>query len=692
MRTTLLSALAAALVSPADQTAAHPQPSIANDQARVVHVSMRLVDLNRPPLGMQWRRSASEKPISFLSDEAVLRLQLAPDERLGLYSIGTTEEAVWFDPFVGDAAPEARQTPGWSLGAVWYNIFPERFDNANPTNDQGWPHGTPIPWQQPWEEVTADEFEASANRAIALPRRYGDDHQRRRPPLREVVFERRYGGDLEGVVRRLDHITRLGATAIWLCPVFDATSLHKYDAADYRHIDPHLAGSGPSLGPDLAPELAHEPVAQSVAADGRSAKTPWTADADEWSWTPADRVLIDRLLPGAHDRGLRVILDGVWNHVGLQHPAFVDVRSLGSASRYADWFDARFDTAGRLASWRAWDRRNGALPAFSQRGDTLTQGPRRHVFDITRRWMDPNGDGDPSDGIDGWRLDVANEVGLTFWSQWRALVREINPQAVLVGELWFDGGDYFGGRAFDSQMNYPLAFALTNWLGRDPGYTTERLVEDLDRVMRHHQATNLAQVNLLGSHDTPRLASMLANPGREYDRDAGLGAERFDRSQPQPQVYDMIELGYAVLTALPGSPMIYHGDELGMWGADDPENRKPLPWPDVLEPLGVSPPDDMGMSERMASWLRLRQDPTIGPVLRFGAASWRAQTGLLIIARQLDATRITLMANPSNQTRTLEGHTIGPRSVVMMASYDGTPPQQVHASRHAPKQGPETLR
>ncbi|MEL7485539.1 MAG: alpha-amylase family glycosyl hydrolase, partial [Planctomycetota bacterium] len=442
--------------------------------------------------------------------------------------------------------------------------------------------------------------------------RYNDDWDRSRPPLHDSVFERRFGGDLRGVERRLGHIRDLGATVIWFCPIFDSTSLHKYDAADHRHVDPALGHPG---SPDTT-------------------RPAFSADPDTWKWTPADRYFVDQFLPAAKEHGLRTVLDGVWNHVGLAHPTFRSVLSQGNDSPYASWYHFGVDATGRTNTWQAWDRRNGGLPEFRQVGGDLVPGVKEHVFAVTDRWMDPNGDGDPSDGIDGWRLDVANEVGLKFWGDWRAHVRSINPEATLVGELWFDGGEYFEGRAFDSQMNYPLAFPLIEWLGGV--LPTTEMPAELDQVFSHAPATNLAQVNLLGSHDTARFVSKMMNPILDYDRGAGMGSTGYDRGRPSDEAYDKLVLAYAVLTALPGSPMVYAGDEIGLWGADDPENRKTLVWP-----------GDTELTERIGSLLRLRQHPEFGPVLRFGASRWWTEGEVLCVERQLGATVVRLHADGS---------------------------------------------
>jgi len=587
----------------------------------VVHVDLRLIDLPDLEPGTRIELSLSDDSVVALPEQNTVRLKLQPGELIRLWK-PDGPRGDWFDPLQSEVAPEAEETPAWAMGAVWYNVFPERFDNAVAENDQGWPHGTRMPWSGDWFEVTPDEFEASVNRAIGNPGRYRDDPDRRRPTLADVVFERRYGGDLQGVQRRLDHIKSLGATAIWLCPVFESVSLHKYDATDHRHIDPYLADS--------------------YAPNGEG--QPFTTDASRWAWTPADKVFVNEFLPAAKSRGFRVILDGVWNHAGTAHPAFQDAIDRGRASPYFDWFDLQTDAGGRVHAWRAWDRRNGNLPAFKQIDGDLVLGPKKYAFDVTSRWMDPNSDGNPGDGIDGWRLDVANEMGLPFWRDWRRHVRSLNPEAVLFGELWFDGRDYFGGNAFDAQMNYPLAFVLVPWLAGEPNPS---IVDDLKAVYTHHPATELAQMNLLGSHDTARLVSMLANPGLGYDQGAGMGAEGYDRSRPSKEIFERLELAYAVLTALPGSPMIFGGDELGVWGADDPENRKPLPWPDLTGNEALQKLAHRTTS-RVGSWLRHREDERVGEVLRLGAWDAISESGILIIERNLHNQVVRLYANAND--------------------------------------------
>ncbi|MEM7623387.1 MAG: alpha-amylase family glycosyl hydrolase, partial [Planctomycetota bacterium] len=409
--------------------------------------------------------------------------------------------------------PQARaaQTPDWAKGRVWYQVFPERFRNGNPANDPSGPHEVTLPWTSPWWETTPTEIEHAWMRRFAAPRVHGYRPSYAAGAFSTAVFARRYGGDLEGVTQKLDHLVNLGVDGLYLCPVFTSRSLHKYDAADHRHVDPTLAAGGTA--------------SRGVIGAQTKIASPETADPTTWTWTAADRYFLDTLLPEARKRGIRVMLDGVWNHVGLDHFAFADVLERGRDSDYADWFDIDFDTAGRVAGWRGWSGRNTPLPCFRQTSDgDLAPGAKQHVFDVTRRWMDPNGDGDPSDGVDGWRLDVALEIGDAFWRDWRALVKSINPDALIIAEIWDNASPWLDGQTFDGQMLYPFADAVTAWLGRRPAMPAGDLVANLHAMFGDRPAVDAVQLTLLASHDTPRLASMLDNPGRDYDEDAGTTA------------------------------------------------------------------------------------------------------------------------------------------------------------------------
>lgn len=538
-----------------------------------------------------------------------------------------------------EVQPPIGPVPAWATGTTWYQIMPERFRNGNPANDPARHDTYRMPWNDAWFDVTLAEVESAWAIAAAGGRQV---YPNLPGGIRgSIVWNRRLGGDLQGVVEKLDYLEDLGVQALYFTPVFESASLHKYDATDFRHVDPTLAHPG-TPGP--------LPEAQRYEAELSDPVEP-----SYWRWTAADRYLLNVLLPESRARGMRVVLDGVWNHVGMEHFAFEDVVANGRSSRFAEWFEASFDADGQLTGWQGWNQWNGSLPEFarSHDGDGLHPEVERHVFDVTTRWMDPNGDGDPSDGIDGWRLDVAAEVPMGFWRRWREHVKAINPDALLIGEIWFPADDFLRGDQFDSQMNYPFAMAVTAWLGRVPDSTSQELVQRLADVLeRQRPEVNLVQMNLVTSHDVERIAVMLANPGRGYDQDARVAGREsaFKFGPPPERAHRLAEIALAIQVCYLGAPMVYAGDELGMAGADDPDNRQPLPWPD----LGPYAEGEGGRPEtlpRWREWLRLRLDPQLEPVLRYGAVRF-VDTGdpaVFAFERRLDQQVFLFVANRADE-------------------------------------------
>ena len=554
------------------------------------------------------------------ADRSLVRVELWTDAGAGWQRADARELRVGHDAAAG--------VPDWAQGIVWYQVFPERFRNANLANDPYAWDRTVLAWDAPFHEVSSEEIEMLWDRRLVDPLQFTADPARWAGgwgAVGQVIFQRRYGGDLQGVVAGLNHIASLGATGLYLCPVFDARSLHKYDASDHRHVDP-------TLGHPDRPE-----------ALDRSGEDP--LDESTWGWEPADRFLVDVLLPAARARGMRVILDGVWNHVGRDHFAFRDVLEKGRESIYADWFKVEFDEDGRVLRYEAWDRTNGALPEFRQtRGGDLAPGPKAHVFAVTRRWMDPDGDGDPSDGIDGWRLDVAAEVGRVFWRDWRAHVRSINPDAVLVGEIWDDAELWFNGVAFDAQMNYPVASAVADWLAIGPdGSNGAGLVARLRVVLGHHPAHEAAQMTLIASHDTERGASLMHNATpRAFDTGATpwLSGSSYDAGPASAAAKRRLLTAFALLVSLPGSPMVYNGDEFALPGADDPDNRRPIPWPSD----GESGEADEAFADPLAGLLSMRSDPRFSDLLRHGSVELLALDADRLVVRRVLNGRMLEMA------------------------------------------------
>ncbi|HEY6563062.1 MAG TPA: alpha-amylase family glycosyl hydrolase, partial [Pirellulaceae bacterium] len=331
------------------------------------------------------------------------------------------------------------------------------------------------------------------------------------------VFNRRYGGDLQGVMDRLDYLKDLGINALYFNPVFYARSLHKYDGAAMHHMDPYF-------GPDPSGDL------KLMATE--------SSDPQSWHWTAADKLFL-KLVHEAHSRGIRVIIDGVFNHAGQSFFAFEHLRKHQQKSPYRDWYtvtawDDPETTANefRYASWWGVE----TLPEFANTkdGDDLHAGPTAYLHDITKRWLDPNGDGKGGDGIDGWRLDVANEVPDKFWRTWHRLVRAIHPQAYTVAEIWDDSAAYLQRCGFSASMNYhAFAFPSKGYLldGQLPAAEFRNLIQErLDTFSTRRQR---AMLNLYDSHDTERLASMIVNGGRR------------PYVQPQRFDFDIAERGSA---------------------------------------------------------------------------------------------------------------------------------------------------
>ena len=271
-----------------------------------------------------------------------------------------------------------------------------------------WPYSTPSDWQihpwtsdwyklQLWETGTGHDFYWNAGL-------------------------RRYGGDLQGIINKLDYIQDLGITAIYLNPVFESPSLHKYDASMFHHIDNNF---GPN--PDLDREIWKQEDPGNPAT---------------WKWTSADSLFL-QLIKECHDRNIKIIIDGVFNHVGTTFWAFQDILKNQEKSLYKDWFTIKkWDDPKTEENEFDYEYWMGArdLPEFKEDENGLVDVVKQHIHAIVKRWMDPNQDGDPSDGIDGWRLDVAEKVNIKFWQEFRIVDKRnqsgsIHNRRTLVGRL-----------------------------------------------------------------------------------------------------------------------------------------------------------------------------------------------------------------------------------------------------------------
>ncbi|MCP3914099.1 MAG: DUF3459 domain-containing protein [bacterium] len=509
-----------------------------------------------------------------------------------------------------DSMPDF-DAPSWARHAIWYQILMDRFRNGDTAND---PERV-RPWRSEWYSVS--DFEEEDGQTF----------------WKWSVYGRRYGGDLAGLTGRLDYLADLGVNALYLNPVFQASTYHGYDATSFVHVDERF---GPRR--DYAEAEAREDL----------------RDPSTWTWTAADRAFLD-FVRAAHERGLKVIIDGVWNHVGTTHPAFRDVRAKGQDSAFADWFDVKSWEPFRYAGWAGY----GELPVFKKSTEGFhTSAVEQHVFDVTRRWMDPDGDGDPSDGIDGWRLDVPNEIALPFWRRWREHVKSINPEAYLSGEIWDRADEWLDGRHLDAVMNYPFARATIAWIGHKRRKIT---VSECDRRLAelrlaYPDEANYGLMNLVGSHDTDRLASMLKNPDRDYDAgNREQDGAQYDVRKPGPVHYRRARLVALLQMTYLGAPMVYYGDEVGMWGADDPACRKPMLWSD-LEPFEV-PDENRVHAEQLAFYRRVIGLRRAHAALRDGSfRTLRAddEHDVWVFVRENDDEVAVVALNASRHPRDLE--------------------------------------
>lgn len=521
----------------------------------------------------------------------------------------------------------APATPDWAKDAIWYQIFPERFRNGAPQSDPrpedfggeripGW---RVSPWGMEWYGRDAWE----------LPKKHN---------FWGTVFDRRFGGDLVGVRDQLPYLQSLGINAIYLNPVFWAASLHKYDATGYHHIDP-------AFGPDRAGDLAALAAAHE------------TADPATWIWTSADRFFLE-LVADCHARGIRIILDGVFNHSGTRYFAFQDLKKNGRASPYADWYQIKQWHADGTFDYASWDG-TGSLPNFGRTNDTLNPGIKQYIFDATRRWMDPSGQGRPAEGIDGWRLDVAYCVPHGFWREWHAHVRSLNPEAYTTGEIVGPAQDWIRPDEFSAVMNYEWTYPTLAFFTTNPAFIgAAEFRARIDTLhARHTPGTALIMQNLLDSHDTGRVLTLFESacppfttwdPYFNWPKAADNPALK--THQPGPDAKQALKLAAAWQFAGPGAPMLYYGTEVGMWGGNDPCDRQPMLWSDLAYedetqgfrgPLPAPSPrrPDLDLFAFYQRLIALRKQE---PALRRGAFRWLPSPGdaTLVFERELDGTTI----------------------------------------------------
>ncbi len=435
-------------------------------------------------------------------------------------------------------------TPEWVKHAIFYQIFPDRFARGRKAKP---PLGVTF---KPWGSDPAEQ-----------------GYQ---------------GGDLYGVVDKLDYLRQLGVNAIYLNPIFSSASNHRYHTFDYFQVDPLLGGND------------------------------------------ALRKLIDE----AHHRGMKVVLDGVFNHASRGFWAFHHILENGGDSPYLDWFLIQdwplrpyHSDDKNPPNYEAWWNLP-ALPKFNIKN----AGVRQYILDVARYWLEF--------GIDGWRLDVPHEIeDDAFWRDFRHVVKDTNPQAYICGEIWGEAKHWLQGDMFDAVMNYTFSWSSMSYFGarsvRQDYIKNQIPLNPLDSkafqkvIDKMHSwydwEITTAQLNMMDSHDMARALWIL-----QGDKAA-------------------LQLAVLFQMTMPGAPCIYYGSEIGLDGADDPLCREAYPWdqPEL---------QDQALLRFYQQVVRLRRDH---PVLRTGKFRF-VETGdddLIAYNRHLGPDEALVVFNRSQQPK-----------------------------------------
>lgn len=448
------------------------------------------------------------------------------------------------------------KTPDWAKGAVMYQIYVDRFYNGDPTND-----------------VETGEYCYIGEQV----RRVEDWN---RYPA-EMDVREFYGGDLQGVLDKMDYLQDLGVEVIYFNPLFVSPSNHKYDVQDYDYIDPHVGKIVSEKGELLQPGQQENRFA------GKYINRVTNKENLE-----ASNALFAKVVEEAHRRGIRVILDGVFNHCGSFNKwmdreriyenaeGYEKGAYISETSPYRNYFDFRdggkWPYNGVYDGW--WG--HNTLPKLNYENS-------KELFDyvlyIGKKWVSP------PYNADGWRLDVAADLGHSpdfnhhFWQEFRKAVKEANPEAIILAEHYGNTRDWLQGNEWDTVMNYdafmePVTWFLTGMEKHSDDFREDLLgnAESFWGAMRHHTASFAmpswqVAMNELSNHDHSRF---MTRTNHKVGRTNTLGP----RAAEQDINVAVFMEGVVMQMTWVGAPTIYYGDEAGLCGFTDPDNRRTYPW------------------------------------------------------------------------------------------------------------------
>ena len=497
-------------------------------------------------------------------DYYIIKYQLGEEKLSYHYEVETGRVAVVFDVrgLVRDANEYYNfvvipgfKTPKWAKGAVMYQIYVDRFRNGDPTND-----------------VLTGEYT------------YINEHVHRvedwyRNPAQMDVREF-YGGDLQGVLDKMDYLEDLGIEVIYFNPLFVSPSNHKYDIQDYDYIDPHFGKIVVDEGELLQP-----------GDRSNFQATKYISRVTNKANLEASNELFIKVVEEAHKRGMRVILDGVFNHCGSFNKWMDRERIYENAegyekgayvsedSPYNDYFDFRGGVWPYNRNYDGWWGHD-TLPKLNYEGSKKLYD---YVLKIAAKWVSP------PFNADGWRLDVAAELGHSpefnhqFWQEFRRVVKEVNPEAVILAEHYGNTREWLQGKEWDTVMNYdafmePITWFLTGMEKHSDDYREDLIgnAESFWGAMKHHTSNFampswLVAMNELSNHDHSRF---LTRTNHRVGRINTIGSEAANHGVNKAVFREAVVMQMTWV----GAPTIYYGDEAGLCGFTDPDNRRTYPW------------------------------------------------------------------------------------------------------------------
>lgn len=449
-------------------------------------------------------------------------------------------------------------TPAWAKGAVMYQIFVDRFCNGDPSNDVEDGEyvyiGEPVCKVKDWNEFPA-----------------------------AMDIRRFHGGDLQGVLDKLDYLEELGVEVIYFNPLFVSPSNHKYDIQDYDYIDPHygvIIEDGGEVLPEGEKDNTRATKYQKRTGDIRNLE--------------ASNRLFAKLVEEMHTRGMRVILDGVFNHCGSfnkwmdreriyePQPEYEKGAYVSAQSPYRDFFhffDEREEAWPYNKNYDGWWGHD-TLPKLNYEDSPTLE---EYILNIGKKWVSP------PYNADGWRLDVAADLGYSneynhiFWENFRKAVKSANPQALILAEHYGDPGEWLQGDEWDSVMNYdafmePLTWFLTGMEKHSDERRTDLWgnADNFVNTMNHFMASMLTPslqvaMNELSNHDHSRF---LTRTNHIVGRVAQLGSKAAEEGINLAVMREAV----AVQMTWVGAPTVYYGDEAGVCGFTDPDSRRTYPW------------------------------------------------------------------------------------------------------------------